>query len=505
MSVFRAKGNIEVYSFLTCTLRQDSPLSKLRGHEHIIRHIWELASEEWWDLHVERFPVVPVDCFDEGDGCEVEQKIVRLDATWKVVHDDDYPSYRKLCAGCPAAIVKKGLQFPPPSGIYVNMMPIRLGTSQCMLPDSLSGYEEILKFCLPFAFYSEGEVAYLTIDERQTEASEPQRRPGLHVESPGFMPVLYGPKGRGRIQKVGKSGSVDETFRLPSGRFVPGAEHHWGRGIMMRGEKVEGGIFMASNVSNTTAVWNCHINDEGGNFIGTHGDIERFRPLLGDPSYVLKAGELLWMTDRTPHESLPVQPVRGVDGSLVVPHRQYFRLVLGEVSAWFADHSTPSELGVVPPKSVKIIYGDKFELYPKVSTAWSFGTKEQIEEAYALRELRLLLCRMGLGHHFEGMKRVGIVNITMLLTTTKYRRTLAEQDALVWRGAHYYDIPRLDSLTETVKVYLESKAAYESEYGLLASVGAGGEERRVASRRLVNDVNEMLAVMDEAVLQAEFH
>ena len=97
----------------------------------------------------------------------------------------------------------------------------------------------------------------------------------------------------------------------------------------MRNERVEGGIFMASNVANTTAVWNCQIRDEDGDFIGPHGDIERFRGLLGPCARTLDAGELVWMTDRTPHESLPV-PVQA-DGSPA--RRQYFRLVIGSVTA----------------------------------------------------------------------------------------------------------------------------------------------------------------------------
>ena len=390
-------------SFLTCTLSSDSPISKLRGLDHILQEIWELASDDWLDLHIERFPTRIIDKSFTG--------ITRLDGIWPRDSGNwfrQYPTSRRNCAGCPAAIFRSGLTFPFPTGIYVNMMPICLSMvgDSTFLPKSLKGYEDIVKACLRHANYESQDVAYLTIDERITEANQSQRRPGLHVESPGVMPFVE--EQENLLTSISLDSDTDvKYFQLPSGRYVPGAEHHWGRGLMMRDEYTEGGIFLASNVSDTTAVWNCHINNEDGRMIGPHGDIERLRYLLGKPSYLLKAGELLWMTDRTPHESLPVQPVRGADGSMVVPHRQYFRLVVGEVSAWFADHSTPSELGVVPPESVRIIYGDKFELYRGVSAAWSYDTKKQIEKAYALRELRLLMCRMGLGYLYEGMKRMG--------------------------------------------------------------------------------------------------
>ena len=116
------------------------------------------------------------------------------------------------------------------------------------------------------------EIGYLTIDERPVPTGTSQRRPGLHVESPGVMPL---------IQSADDLSEAAYTIQTASGNFVPGAEHHWGGGLMMRNEYVEGGIFMASNIADTTAVWNCTINDEGGEFIGAHGDIEHFRLLLG--------------------------------------------------------------------------------------------------------------------------------------------------------------------------------------------------------------------------------
>ena len=51
--------------------------------------------------------------------------------------------------------------------------------------------------------------------------------------------------------------------------------------------------------------------------IGPFGGVEHLRPLLGRGTE-LGSGELVWLTDRTPHESLPLRP--GTP-------RQFFRLV----------------------------------------------------------------------------------------------------------------------------------------------------------------------------------
>jgi hypothetical protein len=62
----------------------------------------------------------------------------------------------------------------------------------------------------------------------------------------------------------------------------------------------QGGIFMASNVSNSCNVWNAKVEQ-----IGKLGCLEHLRPLLGRGASV-SAGDLLWITDLTPHESLPL-------------------------------------------------------------------------------------------------------------------------------------------------------------------------------------------------------
>jgi len=62
--------------------------------------------------------------------------------------------------------------------------------------------------------------------------------------------------------------------------------------------------------------------------------------------------EMYWLTDRTPHESLPLK---------TDTYRQFFRLVTSQLSAWFAEHSTANRSGTEPdPAITKIIRGSKF-------------------------------------------------------------------------------------------------------------------------------------------------
>ena len=66
----------------------------------------------------------------------------------------------------------------------------------------------------------------------------------------------------------------------------------------------------------------------------------------------LKGGQLYWITDRTPHESM-IMETGG--------QRQFFRIVTSQVSLWYKDHSTPNPLGVTPdPNVTKIVVGNKF-------------------------------------------------------------------------------------------------------------------------------------------------
>lgn len=68
------------------------------------------------------------------------------------------------------------------------------------------------------------------------------------------------------------------------------------------------------------------------------------------PAVKMDPNTLYWITDRTPHESLPAPET---------VHRQWFRLVAEEVGVWWSQHSTANPLGVQP--NCRIEHGNKFQ------------------------------------------------------------------------------------------------------------------------------------------------
>ena len=233
------------------------------------------------------------------------------------------------------------VRFPPPSGINVNMMPIIMG-SLASLPDELLPYAPLLEAC-PILDY---KVGYLTIHESIVEDGRAQRREGLHTE--GGYAANMGPP-----SPFSRTSPSPQVYKAGYGLDAC-PEMRWGGGDTHIGSNGDGefynGIFMASTVARSTRVWNACITDPT-NAIGPMGDLEHMRHVLGE-GYELGANELIWMTDTTPHESLPLAA-----GTV----RQYFRLVTHNISVWYADHNTPNPLGVLPGQGVSIVHGDKFK------------------------------------------------------------------------------------------------------------------------------------------------
>lgn len=207
--------------------------------------------------------------------------------------------------------------FPQPADININMMPFIMGDNKT-IPDDYKAYIPLIDAC-KVPSYEEGKTYYLTIHECTVEEGHYQRRPGLHTDRHATFNWGNGNKGAG-IERA----NFDGPFF-----------HGWG-GL--------GGIYMASNVSGTCAVWDSYIEEPG-----LLGDCEEKREELGKP-ILLDANQLYWITDGTPHESLPM-PTTGC--------RQFFRLVSSEVDLWYEQHSTPNPLGVAPQG--KIITENKFE------------------------------------------------------------------------------------------------------------------------------------------------
>mmetsp|Transcript_26763 Transcript_26763/g.58762 ORF Transcript_26763/g.58762 Transcript_26763/m.58762 type:complete len:379 (+) Transcript_26763:343-1479(+) len=244
------------------------------------------------------------------------------------------------------------ISFPQPRGACCNMMPIMLPNAVCgsmpsdewksTIPTRYKQYIPLIEAC-PLMEADGGKIGYLTVHEsRIEEDGQSQRRPGLHTESPGLL----------QLTGSGAGGEFTEPV-YEGGTFLWGGGHHVQRkcgderSFCLRGN-FEGGIYMASTVGQSCRVWNAKVTDSS--CIGRNGDIEHLRDVLGEGSMV-GANELVWMTDMTPHESLPLP--KGT-------YRQYFRLVTSNVSAWYSRHSTENELGIFPPSSVRIIDSDKF-------------------------------------------------------------------------------------------------------------------------------------------------
>jgi len=309
-----------------------SPFAKLRGTPHILQIIWEYITSYW-------------------------KSLIKIGAKRAKKPRGMEPGAIKIVPQDKFVIKLEKVTFPTPQDININMMPFVMGRDfeTCRLPKYLHSYwESLIKPLLTSynanAELEEGKICFLTIQESHVSCNQTQRRPGLHTDNPGtFMIEEQGSSSQETIsfKETGYGGKGSSSVRF--------YEHHWGCGVNLRRHKVQGGIYMASNVENSCAVWNsqvqCDENNDNMEIIRKHGDIEYFRPYLGHRT-VMEPNKIYWITDRTPHESLPLKNDA---------YRQYFRLVTHQVSLWFDDHSTKNPLGLLPdPNITKIVKGSKF-------------------------------------------------------------------------------------------------------------------------------------------------
>eukprot|EP01084_Bolivina_argentea_P105395 188716_1 len=123
------------------------------------------------------------------------------------------------------------------------------------LPAYLSAYWTIIKKCLNNDHTQSNKIGFLTIHESFVDAERTQTRPGLHVDNPG---IIYS-KINGNKNKQG-SNFYDHNMTK---------WEKWGGGGHVECDPVDG-IYMASNIDNSCAVWNCKIvtNDKQQNVIG---------------------------------------------------------------------------------------------------------------------------------------------------------------------------------------------------------------------------------------------
>ena len=281
------------------------------------------------------------------------------------------------------------VEFPEPNDININMMPFIMSDNfeKTKLPMYLKPYYDNLISKCYYCQKQENKIYFLTIHESFVKKGETQRRPGLHVDCAPQSITTYTYSDHDAnindITNTEHDSDIDISPLTKQACHNQGAGkwnsrhfiHPWGMGVYCLYDPATGigtivdGIFMANTVDDTCVAWKCRIiADENGNeVIGHLGDIEHLRYYLPNQQHkrfpnstgkeMLKANQMYWMTDRTPHESLPMTK----DG-----YRQFFRLVTEQVGIWYQDHSTPNPNGVVPdPQITKVVKGNKFVLPKK--------------------------------------------------------------------------------------------------------------------------------------------
>lgn len=73
------------------------------------------------------------------------------------------------------------VKLPEFSGLRVMMLPVIIGDVES-LPDFVKGYKEAFKQICDHAAKHNGEVGYLTIDEKEVKPQKTHRRSGAHVD-----------------------------------------------------------------------------------------------------------------------------------------------------------------------------------------------------------------------------------------------------------------------------------------------------------------------------------
>jgi len=221
-----------------------------------------------------------------------------------------------------AHIYEGSVWFPRPNGININMMPFDR-TQKNSLPAKYHQYWPMIESCKGL----ESKICYLTIQESLVEAGKAQRRTGLHTESPGYL------------HEPGQTSTYSYLVL-------------WGGGREEIGVTPSGGIFMASNIGDSCRIYPCQIRKHG-DMVGEGGEMSFLREFLPPnkfKSILVGACHLIWLTYTTPHEALPVKKKC---------YRQFLRVV-GKVSVWYSQHSTPNPFGI-KDESVKILDYNKFE------------------------------------------------------------------------------------------------------------------------------------------------
>ena len=228
--------------------------------------------------------------------------------------------------------------FPEYSGINVNMIPFKFFNSKNTLPEYLHGYLNMIRSCpIDFNSYdSNGDtvasnmdkICYLTVHESIVKKGETQRRPGIHIEQSK-------PGGRFVEEQLSRNGNEYKSLR-------------WGLGTINSDGFPIDGIYMATNIANSCKIYDVLINNPE-NIIDKYGGLDYvLSNKIKKYGYCCEPNQLYWITDRTPHESAPVEENC---------KRQFFRLVAGKIDVWHSQHNTPNPM---VESDATIIHESKF-------------------------------------------------------------------------------------------------------------------------------------------------
>ena len=308
-----------IKAFLEGVYDEECVLFLLNGLHHILKEIWRHVNKYWRE-------------------CVIKTKSIQdpSPADWNVsTYLKSFPRYLRYCILVFQGGYFKELVFPKSNDLNINMMPFILSRNfeECHLPRLLLPYwKSIIQIIVERILFDEmiGRVCYLTINESRVEENQLQQMSGIHTERLGRLELHDGMIGD--IDRGKGSASVYDSVYRKIDYLVN-----------------NGGIFIASTVADSCRVWDYQIMDD--NCIGHLGDIEHLRHLLPE-SKVMEPNCLYMLTDRTPHEYLPLKKRQ---------YRKYIKLVTSQVPYWFEEHSTKNPFGVVPDPSItKIVKGSIF-------------------------------------------------------------------------------------------------------------------------------------------------
>ena len=174
--------------FLEGLYDEECVISKLQGYPHILKTIWTDV-RSYWRLKIK---TPEGDKPDDDDG-------------YHVYGNYDPRSMTSKLYAAPICELEQQYSFPKSTNININMMPFIVGETfqACKLPEYLEPYWDLINICIGHHSDREhhhiwnrreypsdiGKVYYLTIQESSVKPGKSQRRPGLHVDSPGMVKI----------------------------------------------------------------------------------------------------------------------------------------------------------------------------------------------------------------------------------------------------------------------------------------------------------------------------